>query len=136
MKIARTMIFTLLILGVAAILIIKHQGAPDSSPAAKAIADAKEKGSPAWLFVCGNDPVSSQTSRVFQDLTTEFSGKIVFIQIDFDSPAHKGLLKKYGINTTPTSIFFDSHGKAVEKKIGEKPADEYRDTLAQLLEVS
>lgn len=135
MKAARTIVFTLLVLGVAAFLILRHQGGTNSL-AAKAIADAEKQGKPAWLFVCGNDPVSSQTSRVFQDLTTEFSGKIVFIKIDFDSPVHKGLLKKYGINTTPTSIFFDSHGKAVDKKIGQKPPDEYRDTLAQLLEIS
>jgi len=136
MKAARTIIFTLLILGVAAILIVKHQGAGNSA-AMKAIADAKAQGKPAWLFIhSANDPLSMQVERIFNDLQPEYARRIVFINVDSGNPAEKGLLKKYGVTSFPTSIYFDSSGKAVEKKIGEKPADEYKDTLAQLLEIS
>jgi hypothetical protein len=30
----------------------------------------------------------------------------------------------------------DERSKVVEKKVGQKPDDEYRDTLAQLLDIS
>ena len=136
MKAARTIIFTLLILGVAALLITKHQAA-GNSPAMKAIADAEAQGKPAWLFIhSANDPLSMQVERIFNDLQPEYAKRIVFVGVDFNDPAEKGLLKKYGVTSVPTSIYFDSSGRPVEKKIGEKPADEYRDTLVQLLEIS
>jgi thiol-disulfide isomerase/thioredoxin len=135
MKAARTIIFTLLVLGVAAFLILRHQGAGNSA-AMKAIADAKAQGKPVWLFIHSADPLSVRTEAVFNSLLPEYASKIVFINVDSNNPAEKGLLKKYGVASFPTSIYFDSSGKPVEKKIGEKPADEYKDTLAQLLEIS
>ena len=135
MKTVRTIIFTVLILGVALVLILKHQNA-GNSVAAQAIADAKAQGKPAWLFIHSTDPLSVQTEAVFNSLLPEYASKIVFINVDSNNPAEKGLLKKYGVKSLPTSIYFDSDGKPVEKKIGEKPADEYKDTLAQLLEIS
>ena len=137
MKTARTIIFTLLILGVAAILIIKHQGASGKSVAAQAIADAENQGKPAWLFIhTATDPTCIQVEAIFTGLQQEFAGKIVFINVDFHNPAEKGLLKKYDVKAVPTSVFFDGDGNLVDKKIGPKPPDEYKDTLLQLLEIS
>lgn len=103
----------------------------------KAIADAEAQGKPAWLFIhSANDPLSMQTEVVYNGLQPEFADKIVFINVDFNDPAEKGLIRKYKVTAVPTSIFFDGHGKPVDKKVGQKPPDEYRDTLAQLLEIS
>ena len=135
MKTARTIIFTLLVLGVAAFLILKHQGG--NSVAAQSIADAKTQGKPAWLFIHSTgDPTCTEVEQVFNTEQTEFAGKIVFVNVDFNNPAEKGLIRKYGVRAVPTSIFFDAGGKPVDKKVGRKPLDEYKDTLVQLLEIS
>lgn len=136
MKVARTIIFTLLILGVAAVLIVKHQGA-GNSVATQAIADAEQQGKPAWLFIhTSNDPTCMAVETIFNGLQTEFTGKIVFIDVNFDDPAEQGIIKKYDVRLLPTSVFFDGDGNLVDKKVGPKPADEYKDTLVQLLEIS
>ena len=137
MKIARTIILTLLILGVAVVLILRHQGASGESVAAQAIAGAEKQVKPAWLFVhTADDPTCMAVETLFNNLQTEFAGKIVFINVDFSNPAERGLIKKYKVTAVPTSIFFDGNGKAVDRKVGPKRPDEYRDTLAQLLEIS
>jgi len=135
MKTVRSIILTLLILGVAFFLIFKHQQAANS-PVLTAIADDKAHGKPVWLLIHSTDELSIHTRAIFSDLQGEYARSIDFISVDFNDPAQKIVLKKYRVTGVPTSIFFDSHGKPVDKKIGQKPDDEYRDTLAQLLEVS
>ena len=137
MKTVRTIIFTVLILGVALVLILKHQGSVGNSLAAQAIAEAGNQGKPAWLFIhTSTDPTCIQVETIFNTLQTEFAGKIVFINVDLSNRAEKGLIKKYDVKAVPTSVFFDGDGNLVDKKIGPKPPDEYKDTLLQLLEIS
>ena len=135
MKTARSIIFTILIIGVAVFLISRHQQAANS-PILKALAEDKAQAKPVWLFVHSTDPASVRVEGLFRDLQPEYARRIDFLMVDFDDPSQKLILRKFAVTSAPTSIYFDSSGKPVEKKVGQKPDDEYRDTLAQLLEIS
>lgn len=141
MRMFRTIVYTVLILSIATILVLKHnrrtQVTPrgGESPATIALADARNDHLPAWLLVHSNIcQACVEMEKVYKKLEPVFGKKIKFVQVDYDDPAEQALVRGFNIRLIPTSIFIKADGKVLEKKIGPMTAEQTKALLGRLRE--
>ena len=140
MRIFRTVVYTVLILGITTVLVVKHNRrmhllpAGGKSPAIIALAEAQEDRMPVWLlFHSSICQVCAEMDKVYRKLEPEFQGKVKFIEVDYDAPAEQELIRGLNVRLVPTSVFFKSDGRVFEKKIGAMTADQAKAILNRLL---
>ncbi len=62
-------------------------------------------------------------------LEQELAGKLVVRRVDIQSDEGRQLVKQFGIEFTPTFIFFDAAGKEQWRSVGQLDTDRVRATL-------
>jgi len=139
MRIFRTIVYTVLILSIAAILVVKHNRAKQlaprdgKSPATIALADARNDHLPAWLLVHSNIcQACEEMEKVYKKLEPVFGNRVKFVEVDYDDPAEQALIRGFNIRLVPTSIFVKADGKVLEKKIGAMTAEQTKAVLGKL----
>lgn len=138
MRLFRTIVYTLLILGIATVLMVKHvrrtHAPTGTSPAASAIADACAHHLPVWLLIHSTSCHECQEMRrVCHQLGPEFKGKVCFVEVEYDDRSEQDLIRGYNVRLVPTSVFLKSDGALFEKKIGAMTADQARAVLKRLM---
>ncbi|MEC0139645.1 thioredoxin [Paenibacillus macerans] len=71
-------------------------------------------------------PPCKVLSPILEELHEEFQGAVPLLQVNCDD--HPELASQYGIMSMPTVIFFRG-GEPVEKLIGLRPKDAYRELI-------
>jgi thioredoxin 1 len=140
MRIFRTVVYTILILGITTVLVVKHNRrmhlmpAGGKSPATIALAEAQDHRTPAWLLIHSDACSECQEMRkVCRRLEPEFEGKVRFVEVEFDDRAEQDLMRGYNVRLVPTSVFIRPDGQLFEKKIGAMTADQTKAILNRLL---
>lgn len=103
----------------------------------KSIADFKERilkaDKPCLADFYSNEcPPCRMLAPVIQRLADEYKGKAVISKVSLDITANRGLAGTYGIRGIPTVIFF-SKGKEVNRLVGMRPEQAYRDILDKIV---
>jgi thioredoxin-related protein len=65
-------------------------------------------------------------------LESELQGRLVLRRVDIQSAKGRELSSKYGIEITPTFIFFDSSGQEQWRSVGQLDAARVRTSLQPL----
>lgn len=66
---------------------------------------------------------------VVDRLEEQYTGKLQVIRLDIQSSAGKAIACEYGVLVTPTFLFFDGHGREVQRMVGRLDQDLITRTL-------
>lgn len=99
------------------------------------IEKAKKQGLPVWLLFHSTTCQSCiEMEQLFQALKPEFDDKVVFINVDVNSPLEKELCDLYQIKYVPTTVFLNSKGVVAFNYVGVIKPDEMKSKLKALWE--
>jgi thiol:disulfide interchange protein len=130
---------TLFILaGIAFILfaVYSWKSVGDTSVASKLeqqLDQALKGGQPAFVFLHSLNCVACKEMMAIVDqVYPEYQDAVVLIDVDVYEQSNADLLKREQVQSIPTLVFYDTQG-ARQVFIGAMPAEQFRDTLSQLV---
>lgn len=76
-------------------------------------------------------PPCRQLKPVFHSLKEKYEGKVEMVTVDCDSMPE--LASRFGINSIPALVFFNSEGKEVHRSVGFQTSDQIATAIGQYL---
>jgi thiol:disulfide interchange protein len=137
-QIAKKQTTTLLIVGGLALLLIavfalKNGSSPASTANLEAELDqALQQGRPTFVFLHSLEciPCKEMMNTVAQ-VYPEFQDSVVLIDVDIYQQSNANLIRREGLQSIPTLVFYDAQGKR-QLFIGAMPAEQFHDVMTQL----
>lgn len=89
------------------------------SPGEAALGAALKSGKPTMILFHSNSCIPcKEMSAIVAEVQPQYAGRANFVDILVDDQAEARLISNFGINTIPTSVFFDKMGELVGKNVG------------------
>ncbi len=93
---------------------------------------ALKDGRPTFVFLHSLDCIPcKEMMGVVADVYPEFQDSVVLIDVDVYDQRNTNILRREGLRSIPTLVFYDANG-ARQMFIGVMPPDQFRDTLQKL----
>jgi len=87
---------------------------------------------PTFVFLHSLDCIPcKEMMGVVADVYPDFQDSVVLIDVDIYKQGNENIMRREGLQSIPTLVFYDSTGKR-QMFIGAMPPDKFRDTLTQL----
>ncbi|MBE0447443.1 MAG: thioredoxin fold domain-containing protein [Actinobacteria bacterium] len=103
------------------------------SPGERALGVGLKSGRPTMILFHSNSCIPcKEMSAIVAQISPEFTGRANFVDILVDDQAEAGLIAKFGVNSIPTSVFFNKTGKHVGTNVGVVEKDKLIDLLNSL----
>ena len=82
-------------------------------------------GKPQVMVFLGKNSKSYSTFKpVVDKVEKKYRSKVTFVNVDYDNPKNKGILKKYSVSMDPTILIFNTQGQIRQQYLGAVAADE------------
>jgi len=102
--------------------------------AAAAIEQAKKNGESMWLlFRSTTCAPCVEMQKTFDQLESEYKGKVHFIAIDVNDRNNIEILKSWKIQYIPTTFIIDSAGKVSYQNVGVIPVEDLKKELNKVV---
>ncbi len=109
------------------------QASQTLSPGEAALQAGLKSGKPTMIVFHSNSCAPcKEMSAIIAQITPEYGKRVNIIDILVDDQAEQRLINRFGINTIPTSVFYDKAGKPVGQQIGVIEKDKLTQILTTL----
>lgn len=89
------------------------------TPGERALETGLKSGKPTMILFHSNSCVPcKEMSEIVAQVEPELKGRANFVDIVVDDQSEARLIAKYGVNTIPTSVFFDKQGAYIGINVG------------------
>ncbi|NCO66782.1 MAG: hypothetical protein COW32_07785 [Candidatus Aquicultor secundus] len=106
------------------------QASQTLSPGEAALQAGLKSGKPTTIvFRTNSCAPCKEMAAIIAQIRPEYEKRVNIIEILVDDQAEQRLINQFGVNTIPTSVFYDKTGKSVGRQIGVIE----KDKLTQLL---
>ncbi len=101
---------------------------------AATIEQAKKNGESMWLlFRSTTCAPCVEMQKIFDQLQSDYKGKVRFISIDVDDRNNIGLVRTWKIQYIPTSFIIDSSGNVNYQNVGIIPVEDLKKELTKVV---
>ena len=103
------------------------------TPAEKALSGALKSGRPTMILFHSTTCIPcKEMSTIVAQVKLEHKEAANFVDVVVDDQTEANLISEFGVNTIPTSVFFDKTGELVGKHIGVIEKDKLSELLSGL----
>jgi thiol:disulfide interchange protein len=119
------------------VAVFAFKNGSDNSPVSSASLESKldqalKDGRPTFVFLHSLDCIPcKEMMGVVADVYPDFQDSVALIDVDVYDQRNQNILRREGLQSIPTLVFYDSAGKR-QMFIGAMSPDKFRDTLTQL----
>ncbi len=83
------------------------------------------QGKPRVMVFLGKSSRSYGTLKPIVDsVEKKYRSKVTFVNVDYDNPKNKGVLKKYSVSMDPTILIVNAQGEIRQQYLGSVAAEE------------
>jgi len=101
---------------------------------AAAIEQAKNNGESMWLLFRSATCIPCiEMQKIFDQLQSDYKGKVRFIAIDVNDRNNKALIKTWKIQYIPTTFIIDGSGKVSCQNVGVIPVEDLKKELNRVV---
>lgn len=109
------------------------QASQTLSPGEAALQEGLRSGKPTMIVFHSNSCAPcKEMSAIIAQIKPDYEKRVNIIDILVDDQAEQRLINRFGINTIPTSVFYDKAGKSVGQQIGVIEKDKLTQILTTL----